>query len=598
MRTTETVLAVIQERGRRRLRLEDVYRQLFNPALYRTAYGRLYSNKGALTPGTTAETVDGMSEAKILDIIEKVRHERYRWSPARRIYIEKKNSTKKRPLGMPTWSDKLLQEVIRMILDAYYEPQFSNHSHGFRPNRGCGTALEEINREWRGTAWFIEGDIASYFDSIDHTVMLDILRMNIHDNRFLRLIENLLKAGYMEEWKFNKTLSGTPQGGVVSPVLSNIYLDLFDQYVEQYLTPAYNRGKQRRRNLTYKLASNAVGRARRRGEDHKVVRRMAQQARQLPSTDPTDPDFRRLKYVRYADDFLIGVTGPRAEAEEIKHQIGEFLRNTLKLDLSEEKTLLTHASTAEAKFLGYAISVNRDNDWRGVGGNRTISGQIGLRIPKGRVKEACKPYMADGKPIHRQERTPDTVFSIVRTYQAEYRGLVEYYRKALNLSSLSMLGWVMGQSLAKTLGAKLQISVARVYKRYATTVETPDGLRKVLRVEVPREGKKPLVAMWGGVSLKRVLKGDLDDEPARVWNTRTELLERLRADTCERCGSTDRINVHHVRAIRDLQTKGQKPRPDWLVMMAARQRKTLVVCHNCHYHDIHRHGTYGTVARS
>jgi len=279
MRTTETILGIIQERGRRRLPLEYVYRQLYNPELYRAAYGRLYSNKGALTPGTTTETVDGMSEAKILGIIEKVRYERYRWSPVRRIYIEKKNSTKKRPLGMPTWSDKLLQEVIRMILNAYYEPQFSNHSHGFRPNRGCGTALDEISHGWRGTTWFIEGDIASYFDTIDHTVMIEILRMNIHDNRFLRLIESLLKAGYCEDWKYNATLNGAPQGGVVSPILSNIYLDMLDQFVEQYLTPAYNRGERRGRNPEYHRAILATSIARKQGEDREKIRKMAKQAR-------------------------------------------------------------------------------------------------------------------------------------------------------------------------------------------------------------------------------------------------------------------------------------------------------------------------------
>lgn len=301
MRTTETILGIIQDRGRRRLPLEDVYRQLFNPALYRTAYARISSNKGALTPGTTTETVDGMSEAKILDIIENVRYERYRWSPARRIYVEKKNSTKKRPLGMPTWSDKLLQEVIRMILNAYYEPQFSEHSHGFRPGRGCGTALEEINREWRGTNWFIEGDISSYFDTIDHTVMIEILRMNIHDNRFLRLIENLLKAGYLEDWKYNTTLSGTPQGGVVSPILSDIYLDMLDQYVVQYLTPAYNRGEQRGPNPKYRDLSWEISKARRRGDNRDVVKKMAKQVRRLPGRNPNDPDFKRLRYVRYAD---------------------------------------------------------------------------------------------------------------------------------------------------------------------------------------------------------------------------------------------------------------------------------------------------------
>ena len=317
MRPTETVLAVIRDRGRRRLPLEDVYRQLFNPELYRTAYGKLASNKGALTRGTTTETVDGMSEEKILDIIEKVRHERYRWSPARRVYIEKKNSTKKRPLGMPTWSDKLLQEVIRMLLDAYYEPQFSDHSHGFRPNRGCGTALEEIYHGWRGTTWFIEGDISGYFDNIDHRVMLATMRETIHDNRFLRLIENCLKAGYLEDWKFNATLSGTPQGGVVSPILANIYLDRLDQFVAQTLMPAYNRGKERARNKEYHRQTAAISTARRRGESTERIRKMAREARRLPTRDATDPNYRRLKYVRYADDFLIGFTGPKAEAEEI-----------------------------------------------------------------------------------------------------------------------------------------------------------------------------------------------------------------------------------------------------------------------------------------
>jgi len=598
MRTTETVLAVIQDRGRRRLPLEDVYRQMYNPALYRTAYARLSSNKGALTPGTTTETVDGMSEAKILDIIETVRYERYRWSPVRRVYIEKKNSTKKRPLGMPTWSDKLLQEVIRMILNAYYEPQFSNHSHGFRPGRGCGTALEEVNYKWRGTSWFIEGDISSYFDTIDHTVMMEILRMNIHDNRFLRLIENLLKAGYMEGWKYNATLSGTPQGGVVSPILSNIYLDMLDQYVVQYLAPAYNRGTRRRINPEYGQLTLAVSKARRRGEDRDVVKKMAQKARRMPARNPNDPDFKRLRYVRYADDFLIGITGPKAEAEEIKQRIREFLRDTLKLELSEEKTLLTHASTAEAKFLGYAISVNQDKNLRGVGGDRTLSGRISLRIPHGRVLEACKPYMANGKPRHRAELLHDDVFSIVRQYEAEYRGLVGYYRKALNLARFSQLKWVMQQSLTKTLGNKLKVSTPQIYKRYAATLETPHGPRKGLRVVVPQGGKKPQVAIWGGVNLIREVKGWIEDDPPKVWNTpRNELLARLKADTCELCGSTDRVQVHHIRALRDLQKRGQNPRPEWIVKMASRQRKTLVVCFNCHYHDIHRHGTRGTVAR-
>jgi len=227
MRSAETVLGVIRERGRRRLPLEDMYRQLYNPDLYLRAYGRLYRNDGALTPGVTAETVDAMSLEKIDRIIAALRHERYRWTPGRRGYIEKKHSTKKRPLGVPTWSDKLLQEVIRQLLEAYYEPQFSQHSHGFRPQRGCHTALREIYHRWVGTKWFIEGDIAACFDSLDHPVLVSILREKIQDNRFLRLIEHLLRAGYLEEWQYNATLSGSPQGAGGSPILSHIYGRLF-----------------------------------------------------------------------------------------------------------------------------------------------------------------------------------------------------------------------------------------------------------------------------------------------------------------------------------------------------------------------------------
>ena len=217
MQRAETVLSIIHERGKRGLPLQNLYRQLYNPELYLRAYAKLYSNDGAMTPGATTETVDAMSRQKIETLIDDLRHEQYRWTPVRRVYIEKKNSTKKRPLGMPSWTDKLLQEVIRQLLEAYYEPKFSPHSHGFRPERGCHTALSEITHKWTGTRWFIEGDIKGCFDAIDHEVWLNILKEDIHDNRFLRLIQRLLQAGYLENWRYNSTLSGTPQGSIVTP---------------------------------------------------------------------------------------------------------------------------------------------------------------------------------------------------------------------------------------------------------------------------------------------------------------------------------------------------------------------------------------------
>jgi len=221
MQSAETVLDVIRKRGERGLPVERLYRQLFNPQLYLMAYGRIYSNHGAMTSGVTGETADGMSLEKIGTIIDALRGERYRWTPVKRVYIPKKNG-KKRPLGLPTWSDKVVAEVVRLLLEAHYDVQFSDHSHGFRPRRGCHTALDEVVRVWKGTHWFIEGDISDCFGSLDHEVMLSILAERIHDGRLLRLISHMLRAGYLEDWRWNATLSGAPQGGVASPILSNI----------------------------------------------------------------------------------------------------------------------------------------------------------------------------------------------------------------------------------------------------------------------------------------------------------------------------------------------------------------------------------------
>src|SRR6266496_3899311 len=586
MRTANQVLSIIQERGKRGLPLERVYRLLFNPALYLKAYGKIYRNEGALTPGSTEETVDGMSMSKIEALIEALRYERYHWTPARRIYIEKRHSKKKRPLGLPSWSNKLLQEVMRLILSAYYEPQFSPTSHGFRPGRGCHTALSEIYHKWIGTKWLVEGDIAQCFDTLDHSVLISILSEKIHDGRFLRLISELLKAGYLEEWRYHATYSGCPQGGILSPLLANVYLDKLDKFVETTLVPAHTRGERRRVNPPYGALQRQESELRKKGqrEQAEVLHREKQL---LPSLDPNDPGYRRIRYLRYADDWLIGLSGPRSEAEEIKLQVGAFLKETLHLTLSEEKTLITHARTHPAKFLGYDIVVlnnNHKHDWRG---HRSINGQIGLKVPIQVIRAKSQPFCQQGKPVARKERAEDTPYSIIAQYQQEYRGLVQYYQLAVNCYQLNRLKWVMERSLVSTLAHKLRISMSEVYDRYETTVETPDGPRKALQVTVERgEDKKPLVARWGGLSLARDMKAILHDFPPFGWSQRSELEKRLLANTCELCGSQEQVQVHHIRALKDLQRKGQKERPAWVSVMAARRRKTLIVCQRCHS-DIH-----------
>jgi group II intron reverse transcriptase/maturase len=589
MRETNSILGLIHERGQKGLPLERVYRLMYNSNLYLTAYGKIYRNKGAMTEGVTEETVEGMSLDKIETIIRALRDERFRWRPVRRVYIPKKHG-KMRPLGLPDWSDKLVQEVIRLLLNAYYEPQWSSHSHGFRPERGCHSALREI-KQWDGTAWFIEGDISKCFDKLDHQVLLSILRENIHDERFIQLISELLEAGYLEDWKYHATLSGTPQGGVLSPLLANIYLNKLDAYVEQQLIPAYTRGEARRPNAVYQQTYRKAYQARKEGktENAKLLRQLQQQ---LSYYDPNDPDFRRLRYVRYADDFLLGFNGPKEEAEEIKQQLEMFLREELKLELSQAKTLITHARTGSARFLGYEIHTIQ-NDTKQTKGRRSVNGQIGFRVPKEVSREKCRDYTEDGKPIHRPEMLKDSVFTIMSTYQAEYRGLVEYYRMAHNLSSaLDQLKWDMERSLTKTLAAKEHIPVPQVYRKYRATIMVGGRPYKGLQVTIEREGKKPLIAQWGGIPLSWNAKAILDDQPERIWSVTSELEERLLADTCEYCSAQEQCQVHHIRALKDLREKGRKPRPRWMDLMAARQRKTMVVCKTCHQ-DI----TYGRPMR-
>lgn len=583
MQNADTVLSIIRERGRRGLPLSRIYRLLFNRDLYLRAYARLYTNDGAMTPGTTAETVDGMSIAKIDQLIDALRHERYRWTPVRRTYIAKKQSTKKRPLGIPTWSNKLLQEVIRSILEAYYEPQFSDHSHGFRPERGCHTALHYIQTTWTGTRWFIEGDIASYFDTINHDKLLSILGENLHDNRFLRLIRELLQAGYLEDWKYHQTYSGTPQGGVASPILANIYLDRLDKYVEQVLIPAHTRGTRRAENRAYHAIVSKVYLRRRQGR-RREANALRKQMQHLPSKDPNDPHYRRLWYVRYADDFLLGFIGTHGEAEQIKRDIGAWLQTNLKLTLSEHKTLVTHATNQAARFLGYDI-VNQQADDKHDKHRRQrkVNGRIGLRVPAAVVEQKCARYMRKGKPVHLNERILHSDYDIVAQYQQEYRGVVQYYSLAHNVWWFNKLHWIARTSLLKTLACKHKTSLMAMVNKHATTIRTPEGNRlKCLEVRVERSEKPPLIARFGGISLRRQPWAILEDYLPSPSNTRTELLQRLFADECELCGSHEHIEVHHIRKLADLRRPGRKERPEWVKRMATLRRKTLVVCRDCH----------------
>jgi len=586
MRQTDSILGIHHERGSKGLPLDRVYKHLFDPEFYLRAYGKIYRNFGAMTKGSTRETVDGMSIQKINDIIDLLKQERYVWTPVRRTEIPKpKGGT--RPLGISTWSNKLLQEVMRMLMEAYCEPRFSIHSHGFRPRHSCHSALNEIRKTWKGTVWFIEGDIKGAFDNVDHDILLSIIRRDIHDGRFVRLIEELLKAGYMEEWRYYDSLSGTPQGGIISPLLFNIYLTEMDRFVEDTLIPAYTTGDKRKLNPAYRRYDYLLKLARERNNLDEV-KRLVQERRKLMSVAPVDPDYRRLRYVRYADDFLLGFVGPKCEAEEIRDRLAEFLKTNLRLTLSMEKTLITHASDEKAKFLGYEIKVSRCETLISDNEKRATNGYIALLMPQKVVQQYRERYSKRGKVIHRKELTADRDYTILQRYQAVMKGVYNFYCMAANVGNrgrMNRIRWILETSMTKTLAHKFKCKVTEVYRRYQVVQDD----RKVLQVVIKRPGKDPLVATFGDFPFERIPEGMgvVDFRFDSAWyppgDRRSEVVQRMLAGRCELCGVTDEpVEVHHIRKLADINRPGRRPKEAWEKLMSARKRKTLVVCGDCH----------------
>jgi hypothetical protein len=410
--------------------------------------------------------------------------------------------------------------------------------------------------------------------------MLSALAENINDNRFLRLIKQMLKAGYLEDWEWNATLSGVPQGSVTSPVLSNIYLDRMDKFAEAVLMPEYTRGKARARNPAYRRTESEARRARRRG-DRAAARELRQQQRSLPSMDPRDPGYRRLRYTRYADDALFGFTGPKAEAEEIRTRLAQFLHDDLKLELNREKTLITHARTQAAKFLGYEITVAHD-DRKITRGIRRLNGTVQLRVPRTVIKAKCAPYLQRGKPASRPALKDRDDHAIISTYGAEYRGIVQYYLLAGDAWRLDRLEWVMKTSMLKTLAHRHRSTVTKMAAKYKAVTATPYGPRRCFEAHVERPGRKPLVARFGGIPLRRQKKAVLDDRPQGPPRPRRrELITRLLTGQCEMCEQPAPVETHQVRKLADLTRTGQ-PQPAWAQLMTRKRRKTLIVCAPCH----------------
>jgi len=593
MLLADQYLQIIRRRGQQGLPLKRVYRNMQHRGLFLKAYAKIYANAGATTVGTdTQDTIQGMSLARIDAIIAQLHDGSYRWKPSRRTSIPKANGSQ-RLLSIANWSDKLVQEVMRLILEAYYEPQFRDSSHGFRPNRSCHTALQQIKRTWTGTKWFVEGDIQGCFDNLSHMVIITLLSHSIQDNRFLKLVKTMLQAGYIDNWQYHRTYSGVPQGGICSPIISNIVLHELDKYVEDQLIPRYTRGERRKHNREYSRLWEAKQTAKRRG-DKERFQALTQQLRQMPRLDPFDPNYRRLRYQRYADDFLLGFIGPKAEALAIKAELGTYLQQ-IGLTLSQKKTYVTHAREGAAKFLGYEITTAWDDiklGWNRGHKARTLNATIQLRVPREIHTKWLRRYTHNGKPHYIGGYIELSDFEIVQTFGAHLRGLVNYYALADNIgTALARVRWVCMESARKTLAAKHKIrQPKKSYLRYYHDGDHVNEWRHI-RVTIEREGKSPLIAKCGETPLrKRPNAYSKDTIPLPViFGTKSELLTRLMKGECELCGKTADLEAHHVNKLKNLQKRwhGRRQKPQWVQFMLARRRKTIVVCQFCHQQITH-----------
>ncbi|MDQ0217002.1 hypothetical protein ELQ35_09275 [Peribacillus cavernae] len=644
---------------------EKLYRNLYNTDFYLKAYEKLYAKEGNMTEGTDGQTIDGFSVRRIERLIEKLKDESYQPNPARRVYIPKKDG-KQRPLGIPSFDDKLVQEVIRSILEAIYERNFSIDSHGFRKRKSCHTALMQIKRNFTGIKWWIEGDIKGFFDNIDHEILLNLLRKRIKDEKFLRLISKFLKAGYLEDFRFVNTYSGTPQGGIISPILSNIYLNELDKYMENFMNQ-FNKGEKRKVNKAYKTLSEKVGDKRKllekvepgervvieakiadlkqelrnyvdskpelkvidtdavvkrlRGKIYKLNRKLREPSKEerkklikeikgtkklqqsLPSYEQLDNGYRRMKYVRYADDFVIGIIGTKEEAETIKSRLTNYLQESLRLDLSQEKTLITHWRN-KIRFLGYDIFIDDDKlIQRRKFGDRLVLARTGVNSVKLSLPfDVMENFMVKNnymkikngkwKALHKPRLLNCDELEIVHAYNAEYRGLYQYYKFAFNVKDkLGNAHFIFQWSFQKTLAGKYRTKVSKLM-----SMKTESGSKKYFRNGIwgvtftNKKGIEKFVPIFQRDEIsfaKEIFKPEemenVDIFPNTAMWGRNGLIKRLQANKCEWCGDIDGpFEVHHVKKLKDL--KGKK---EWERHMIARQRKTIVLCgvdskRNCH----------------
>lgn len=679
MQNPDIVLGIIESKAKETdYKFDRLYRNFYNIEFYKMAYAKIYAKPGNMTAGTDGKTIDGFNLKEVQHVIEAMKSEAYEPRPVRRKLIEKKNSTKMRPLGIPAFYDKLVQEILRSLLEAIYEPNFPDNSHGYRPSKSCHTALIQVKTSFTGVKWWVEGDIKGFFDNINHHVLINILKRKIGDEKLIRLIWKFLRAGYTWEGALHNTYGGTPQGGIVSPILANIYLNELDSEMKKAMEDFNTKKRQRRANPEYKRLSQKIEDKKKllkepleeeltllRAEETKIlaerdayarslppgtirrtdttyknvysrrlyrlrlkmrtltkgerksliaeIKSLTAQRRLLPSMDNFDPDFKRMKYVRYADDFLVGIVGTKDDALSLKNHLTEYLKDHLDLELSQEKTFVTHNSE-KVRFLGYDIFIAQPSKNYGrimkVEHNngesvkkRTNVGGIKLSIPHDALKNFIvgKGYAKDlgtgkWKEKHRPEMRNNEPLEIIRQSNAEFRGFYQYYKLAFDVRiKLLDAHWLWRKSVTKTLAGKYKTKISKLmnmeieFKGRKLKKFYRNGKWGIAYIDKNGIEKFDYLMSADEIQMEKVVyetDPTINAIPNTVHYGRTSIIKRLNANRCEKCGDTNGpFEVHHVRKLSDLSKK--KNLQSWEKFMIARNRKTLVLCgnrskNNCH----------------
>lgn len=555
-----------------------------DPELLILAYETIKSKPGNMTPGVDDVTLDGINLNWIYNISKDLKAGKYKFKPARRVLVPKKDKVKKRPLTISSPRDKLVQQAMYSILNAIYEPFFLDSSHGSRPNRGNHTALKALKYQFKGVKWCIEADIDSNFPSIQHKVLMKLMRRRICCSKFLALVKNSITAGYMYKGDFIHSDVGIFQGNVNSPILNNIYLHELDLFMES-LSKSFDKGKSRKASPVYSKLLYKKSKL----DDVNQIKRVRRELWKIPSKDPRDPNFRKLVYVRYVDDFVVGIIGSREEAVDVRNKIRNFLKDELKLNLNEEKSLITHFSKNFISFLGAYIKGDWEKEKR-IGVIKKLGVTRKVRLTSWNVlyapikdifeKASQNGFFKKKKGLYVPTKVGRLInldhADIIKYYNACIRGILNYYSFANNRKSLGSFVHGLKHSCARTLALKYKLRFAsKAFGRFGGKLKCPSTK---IELFIPNTFK--------AIKIFAVSCPTPDVILFKKWNdkfTSSNLLKH-----CVLCGSSERIEMHHVRKIKDLKMKMVHKKMDWFTaQMASINRKQIPLCSQ-HHKALHR----------